>query len=76
MKGCAGDVARLSSHHMSNPSPSPSHDDGAHAVLVTVGAKMLVGDDLGPEYSQDSSNALGVEGGQLVEVAFSHPPAF
>ena len=49
VKGCAGDVAWLSSHHMSNPSPSSSHDDGAHAVLVAVG-EMLVGDGLGPEY--------------------------
>ena len=56
-----GDVAWLSSHHMSDP--SPSHDDGAHAVLVAVGEKVLVGDGLGPEYSQDSSKALGMEGG-------------
>ena len=61
---------------MSDPSPSPSHDDGAHAVLVTAGEEMLVGDGLGPEYSQDSSKILGEEGGQFVEVAFSHPPAF
>ena len=57
-------------------SPSPSHDDGAHAVLVAAGEKMLVGDGLGPGYSQDSSKVLGVEGGQFVKVAFSHPPAF
>ena len=76
VKGCAGDVAWLSSHHMSDPSSLPSHDDGVHAVLVAVGEKMLVGDGLGPEYLQDSSKALGVEGGQLVEVAFSHTPAF
>ena len=76
VKGCAGDVAWLSSHHMPNPSPSPSADDGAHAVLVAAGAKMLVGDGLGPEYSWDSSKVLGVEGGKLVEVACSHPPAF
>ena len=76
VKGCAGYVAWFSSHHMSDPSPSPTHDDGAHAVLVAAGEKMLVGDGLGPEYSQDSSKVLGVEGGQFVEVAFSHPPAF
>ena len=74
VKGCAGDVTWLSSDDMSDP--SPTYDDGAHAVLVAVGEKMLVGDGLGPEYSQDSSKALGVEGGQLVEVVFSHPPAF
>ena len=51
VKGCAGDVAWVSSHHMSDPSPSPSHDDGAHAVLVAAGEKMLVEDGLGPEYS-------------------------
>ena len=51
VKGCAGDVAWRSPRHMSDPSPSPSHDDGAHAVLVAVGEKMLVGDGLGPEYS-------------------------
>ena len=55
----------------SDPSPSPSHHDGAHTVLVAAGEKLLVGDDLGPEYSQDSSKVLGVEGGQFVEVAFS-----
>ena len=38
-KSCTADVAWLSPHHMSNPSPWPSHDDGTHAVLV------------GPEYS-------------------------
>jgi len=32
----------------------PSQDDGAHAVLVAMGEKMLVGDGIGPEYSQDS----------------------
>lgn len=34
---------------------------------------MLVGDGLGPEYSQDSFKVLGVESGQFVDVAFSHP---
>ena len=76
VKGCADDVAWLSSHHMSDPSPSPLHDDGAHAVLVAAGEKKLVGDGLGPEYSQDPSKVLGVEGGQFVKVSFSHPPAF
>ena len=74
--GCAGDVAWFSSHHMSDPSPSPSHDDGVHAVLVAAGEKMLLEDGLRPEYSQHSSKILGVESGQYVEVAFSHPPAF
>ena len=71
MKGCAGDVAWLSSHHMSNPSPSPSHDDGPHAVLVAAGEKMLVADGLRPEYSQDSFKVLGVEVGQFFKLAFS-----
>ena len=31
---------------MSDPSPSPSYDDGAHAVVIAVGKKMLVGDGL------------------------------
>ena len=51
---------------MFDPFPSPSHDDGAPAVLVTAGEKMLVGDGLGPEYSQDSSKALGVKCGHLL----------
>jgi len=42
VKGCVGDVAWCSSHHMSDPSPSPSHDDRAHAVLVAVYKEMLV----------------------------------
>jgi len=43
-------------------------------LSLTHHNKMLVG--LGPEYSPDSSRALGVEGGQLVEVALGHPLAF
>lgn len=35
--------------------PSFLHDHGAHAVLVVVGEKLLVGDGLMPDYSQDSS---------------------
>ena len=70
------DVAWLSSHHVSDPSSSPSHDDGAHAVFVAAGEKKLVGDGLGPEYSQHISKVLSEEGGQLVEVTFSHPAAF
>ena len=75
VKGCAGNVALLSSYHMSDPSPSSSHDDGSHAVLVAAGEKMLVGDGLGPGYSQDSLTVLRVQSGQFVEVAFSQPPA-
>ena len=60
----------------SDPSPWPSHDDGSQAVLVATGERMLVIDGLWPEYLQDSSKVLGVEGGQFVEVAYSHPPAF
>ena len=48
---------------MSVPSPSPLNDDDAHAVLVTASEKILVGDGLGPEYLQDSSKVLGMEGG-------------
>ena len=55
-----GDVAWFCSHHMPHPSPSPLHDHGAHAVLVTAGEKMLVGDALRLEYLQDSSKVLGV----------------
>ena len=61
---------------MPDPSPLPLHVDGAHAVLVAVGKKMLVGGGLGPEYLQDSSKVPSLEGGQFVKVAFSHPPAF
>ena len=46
----AGDVARLSSHNMSDPSPARSHHVGAHTVLVAAGEKMLVGDGLRPDY--------------------------
>ena len=35
-KGCAGDVALLPSHDMSDPFPSSSHNDGTHIVLVTA----------------------------------------
>ena len=47
---------------MSDPSPSPSHDDGAHAVLGAVGEKMLSEDGIRPEYSQNNPEVLGVEG--------------
>ena len=66
VKGCPGDVAWLSSHHMSDPSPSPSYDNGAHAVLVDAGEKMFVGDGLRQGYPRDSSKVPGVEGGQFV----------
>ena len=56
-------------------SPSPTHDDGVRAVLVAA-SEMLVGGGLGPEYLHNSFNVLGVEGGQFVKVAFSHPPTF
>ena len=42
VKGYAGDVAWLSSHHMPDPSPSPSHDDGAHAVLVAACSRLKI----------------------------------
>ena len=51
---------------------SPLHKDGFHAALVVAGEKMLVGDGL----RQDSPKVLSMEDGQLVEIAFSHPPAF
>ena len=56
--------------------PSPSHEDGAYAVLVAVDEKTLVGDGLRAEYSQDSSKVLGVQSGEFVEATFSHPQAF
>ena len=37
VKGCASDVVLLSPHDVPNPSPSPSHDDGLHAVLIAAG---------------------------------------
>ena len=61
---------------MPDPSPSPSHDDGAHAIPVAAGEKMLFEDGLRQGYSQDSSKVLCVEGRQIVKVAFSYPPAF
>lgn len=60
----------------SDPSPSPSDDDGAHAVLDAAGEKMLVGNGLWPEYSQDSPNVLGMVNRQFFQVAVTHPPAF
>ena len=51
VKGSAGDVSGLSSHHMTDPFPSPSHDDGVHALLVVAGEKLLVGYGLRLEYT-------------------------
>ena len=67
---CAADVAWLSCHYMFDPSPSPSHDDGAHVAVVAAGDS-LVEDGLEPEYSQDFSKVLGVKGGQFVKVKSS-----
>ena len=52
MKGCAGEVAWLSSHAMFHPSPSPSHHS-ADVVVVAAG-EILVKDGFGPEYPQGS----------------------
>ena len=60
---------------MSDLSPSPSQDDGLHALLVTAGENLLVGDGLKPENTRDPSEALCMEGGQLVHVTLRHPPA-
>ena len=67
-KGSACDAALLSAGDMSDPSPSPSHDDGLHALLVAAGQKLLVGDSLRLENTQDPSEVLCMEGGQLVQV--------
>ena len=61
---------------MSDPSPSPSHDDGLHALLVAAGEKLLVGDSLRLENTQDLSEVLCMEGGQLVQVTLRHLPEF
>ena len=44
----SSDIACLSSHHMFSPSPSLLYDDGAHAVLVAAGERIVAGDGLGP----------------------------
>ena len=56
VRGCALHVSWLSSHHMSNPSPFPSHDDGAHAVVVAA-SEMLAGDGLGQKFAEFSSGS-------------------
>ena len=37
VKGCANDVVLLSPRAVPNPSLSPLHDDGLHAVLTAAG---------------------------------------
>ena len=76
MKGCAGYIALFSSADVPDPPPSPLLEDVFHVVLAAAGEKVLVGDGLGPKDAQDPSEVLGVEGGELVEVALRHPPAF
>ena len=66
MEGRTSDVVLPSPHNMADPSPSPLHDDAPNAVLV--------GDGLRPEDAEDSSEVLGVEGEQFVEIALRHPP--
>ena len=61
MKGCVSDVILLSPHDVLNPSPSPSHNDGLHAVLIAAGRWLLVGDGVKSKDLQDSLEALYVE---------------
>ena len=49
MKGCASDVVLLSPHDGPNPSSSPSHDDGLHAVLIAACKLLLIGDGVRPK---------------------------
>ena len=60
----------------SDPFPLSSDDDSAHTVLDAAGEKMLVGNGLWPEYSQNSPNVLVMVNRQFVQVAVTHPPAF
>ena len=64
------------SHHISDPSPSPSHDDCDHAVLVAEGEKMLAGVGLGPEYSMAGFFYGSWCGSLLRSLSFNHPLAF
>jgi len=61
VKGCASDVVLLSPHDVPNPSPSPSHDDGLHAVSIAAGKLPLARDGVRPKDSQDSPGVLCVE---------------
>ena len=70
VESCAGGVARLSSHYVSDPSPSPSH------VLFAEGEKMLIGDGLGLEHSWDPSDVFRVEGELFLGLTFGLPLAF
>ena len=49
LKDCANDVVLFSPHDVPNPSLSPSHDDGLHAVLIAAGDQLLVGDSFRPK---------------------------
>ncbi|XP_077864538.1 protein DDI1 homolog 2-like, partial [Saccoglossus kowalevskii] len=66
----------MPSDDVTRPSTSPSQDDGFHTVLVAVSEQLLVIDYFRPKYPQDSTEVLGEEGGQFVEVPLLHPPAF
>lgn len=59
---------------MSDPSPSPSHDDGVHSVLFATGEKMLIEDGLGPARTSVSFEVLGVDGWAVYLGIFWYPP--
>ena len=67
-KSCEGDAVLLSSIRVSNPPHRLRMMMCLHVVLVAVGEKMLIGVGLGPEHALDSSEVLGVEGGQFISV--------
>ena len=73
MEGYTGDAVLLTLHDMSNPPPSLLHNDGPHGVLVASDG-FTIGDGFGPEYTQSSSELLGVASGQGDEVSFFHRP--
>ena len=63
---CRAMLVILFPYDMSHPSPSSSHADGLHVLLVTSGKKLMVGDGLRQVNVQDPSEVLLMEGGQLV----------
>ena len=70
--GCAGDITRFFPKHVPNTPPPSPLDNGLHDVLTTTIKQLSIWDGLGPEDSQDSSQPLCMENGELVKVTGSH----
>lgn len=56
--------------------PPSSHGDDFHALLLASGKEFMIGYGVGIIYSPNYSQTLGMDGRQLSDFTFGHPPTF